>query len=287
MGALQVKHAYCTYYASAMVIMLRSQHVAARVAAGFAQGTWDDTDQSYVVRERDAHTWVQVYFPGAGWVEFEPTAAQDALARPDTRAPASTPTNTPIPSPSPTPLPTLTPLVKPQNSFQQTVSAPTDTPQPSATPAMTATPRPLPPPPARPTPFSGLLAFGVILVVITAISFAGVSILWWVEYRGLDRLSPVGRTYARLTKYGRWLRVPLTPGATPLERGRRVAREVPARASDIVAITDLYIHEQYAPPSPITAMEEERAKRPGNRRGGELSDARFGKYCGGRRAIAS
>jgi len=257
----QVKHAYCTYYASAMVIMLRSQHVAARLAAGFAQGTWDPTDQSYVVRERDAHTWVQVYFPGAGWVEFEPTAAQDALARPDTRAPAPTATATPTFTPSPTPLPTMTPLVKPQNSLQQTVNAPTDTPPPSTTPMVTATPLPLAPPPARPTPFSGLLAFGVLLAgVLTIGSFIGVGALWWIEYRGLDRLSPVGRTYARLTKYGRWLRVPLLPGATPLERGRHVAREVPARANDIVAITDLYIHEQYAPPSPITAGEEERAK---------------------------
>src|SRR5260370_36233488 len=63
-----VKQGYCTYYASAMVIMLRSLHIPARMAAGFAQGTYDPATQSFVVRERDAHTWVEVYFPGAGWV---------------------------------------------------------------------------------------------------------------------------------------------------------------------------------------------------------------------------
>ncbi|PJF27485.1 MAG: hypothetical protein CUN53_03850, partial [Phototrophicales bacterium] len=70
------REGYCNYYASAMVVMLRSLGIPARMAAGFAQGEWDPLQDGYIVRERDAHTWVEVYFPGYGWVEFEPTSAQ-------------------------------------------------------------------------------------------------------------------------------------------------------------------------------------------------------------------
>lgn len=71
---------YCNYYASAQVVMLRSVGVPARLAVGYAQGEQSGT--SYVVRARDAHAWPEVYFPGIGWVEFEPTGNQEPLVRP-------------------------------------------------------------------------------------------------------------------------------------------------------------------------------------------------------------
>src|SRR5581483_6047058 len=93
------KQGYCTYYASAMIVLLRTLGIPARMGAGFAQGIFDPATQSYVVRERDAHTWVEVYFPAAGWVEFEPTSAQQTLDRPDSNAPQPTITPTFTPSP--------------------------------------------------------------------------------------------------------------------------------------------------------------------------------------------
>ncbi len=257
----EIKRAYCTYYASAMVVMLRSQNIPARMAAGFAQGTWDDASKSYIVRERDAHTWVEVYFPGAGWVEFEPTSAQQTLDRPDSRAAAPTPTITPSPTPSPTPLPTATPAVQPQNQALQTIQPPTET--PTLPPTIVPTPTlPPPPMPAAPSPLSGVLQFGVLLAALVAIlSFGGVGLFWWVEYRGLDKLSPVGRAYARMAIYARWLRIPANAATTPLERGRRIAREVPEQSPQIVTITDMYINERYAPPHPATPGDEVRANR--------------------------
>jgi hypothetical protein len=50
---------------------------------GYASGSFDYANERYVVRETDSHAWVEVYFPGIGWVEFEPTAAQPAIVRPD------------------------------------------------------------------------------------------------------------------------------------------------------------------------------------------------------------
>lgn len=74
------KQAYCVYYASADILMLRSVGVPARMAVGFAQG--EREGNTYVVRRLNSHAWPEVYFPGVGWVEFEPTAGQDPLDRP-------------------------------------------------------------------------------------------------------------------------------------------------------------------------------------------------------------
>jgi transglutaminase-like putative cysteine protease len=78
------REGYCNYYATAMVVMLRSQGVPARFVAGYAQGEWDDVTGSYRVRANNAHTWVEVYFPNYGWIPFEPTASLPAADRPET-----------------------------------------------------------------------------------------------------------------------------------------------------------------------------------------------------------
>jgi transglutaminase-like putative cysteine protease len=72
---------FCNYYASAEVILLRSLGIPARVAVGFAQGEQQAGSNTYLVRQQDAHTWPEVYFPGLGWVEFEPTVSQSPIYR--------------------------------------------------------------------------------------------------------------------------------------------------------------------------------------------------------------
>lgn len=76
------KQGFCNYYASAEVLMLRSVGVPARLAVGFAQGESNLQNTFYTVRERDAHAWPEVYFPGYGWIEFEPTGNQVPIERP-------------------------------------------------------------------------------------------------------------------------------------------------------------------------------------------------------------
>jgi transglutaminase-like putative cysteine protease len=78
----EYKKAYCVYYASAEVLMLRSLGIPARLAVGFTQGERDSVNNEYTVRRNNAHAWPEVYFPGIGWVEFEPTGSQPALNRP-------------------------------------------------------------------------------------------------------------------------------------------------------------------------------------------------------------
>jgi transglutaminase-like putative cysteine protease len=76
---------YCEYYATSMVVMLRSQGIPARYVVGYAGGE-QVAQNRYVVRGADAHAWVEVYFEHVGWVRFDPTptaprqAADDRLA---------------------------------------------------------------------------------------------------------------------------------------------------------------------------------------------------------------
>lgn len=69
------KQGHCEYFASSMAVMLRSLHIPARIVNGFRTGEFNDVNSQYVVRARNAHSWVEVYFPGHGWVSFDPTPA--------------------------------------------------------------------------------------------------------------------------------------------------------------------------------------------------------------------
>ena len=77
-----IQRGYCDYYASAMTTMLRSEGIPARTASGYAEGTFISETDTYLITEQDAHTWVEVYFPQYGWIEFEPTAGESILDRP-------------------------------------------------------------------------------------------------------------------------------------------------------------------------------------------------------------
>lgn len=64
---------YCEHYATAMVVMLRTLGIPARLVTGFLPGEWNDFGNYFTVRQRDAHAWVEVFFPRSGWLTFDPT----------------------------------------------------------------------------------------------------------------------------------------------------------------------------------------------------------------------
>ena len=74
------KTGYCEHYATAMVVMLRALDIPARLVTGFLASEWNDFGSYYTIRQRDAHAWVEVYFPRSGWVTFDPTPAVAAAA---------------------------------------------------------------------------------------------------------------------------------------------------------------------------------------------------------------
>jgi len=67
------KSGNCEYFASAMAVMLRSIGIPARYVTGFLPGQYNDVGGDYIVRESDAHAWVEVFFPEYGWITFDPT----------------------------------------------------------------------------------------------------------------------------------------------------------------------------------------------------------------------
>ncbi len=67
------KQGHCEYFASSMAVMLRTLHIPSRVVNGFRSAEFNDLSGNYVVRAKDAHAWVEAYFPGYGWVTFDPT----------------------------------------------------------------------------------------------------------------------------------------------------------------------------------------------------------------------
>jgi len=65
---------YCDYYATSMAVLARAAGLPSRIAVGYASGMYDIDLEAYVITEDQAHSWVEIYFPGYGWVDFEPTA---------------------------------------------------------------------------------------------------------------------------------------------------------------------------------------------------------------------
>ncbi|HSH34372.1 MAG TPA: DUF3488 and transglutaminase-like domain-containing protein, partial [Actinomycetota bacterium] len=82
---VNTQEGFCQQFAASMAVMLRSIGIPARVAVGFTAGTFDDATDSLRVTTENAHAWVEVLFPGYGWLTFEPTPGrQDVAAYPYT-----------------------------------------------------------------------------------------------------------------------------------------------------------------------------------------------------------
>ena len=76
------KTGYCEHYATAMVLMLRSIGIPARLVTGFLGTEWNEFGSYYTVRQRDAHAWVEVYYPQSGWITMDPTPSNPAAFTP-------------------------------------------------------------------------------------------------------------------------------------------------------------------------------------------------------------
>ena len=78
-----IKEGHCEYFSTALAVMLRTQGIATRVVNGFQRGEYNETADVYVVRQKNAHSWVEVYFPGEkAWVPFDgtPYAGRESTA---------------------------------------------------------------------------------------------------------------------------------------------------------------------------------------------------------------
>ena len=75
------KKGHCEYFASAMALLLRANGIPARVVGGYLEGEWNELGQYYLVRQSDAHTWVEAWIEERGWVTFDPTPGGNSIVR--------------------------------------------------------------------------------------------------------------------------------------------------------------------------------------------------------------
>jgi hypothetical protein len=213
---------YCEYYASAMAVLLRAEGIPSRVVGGYFPAPYDPNEGGHLYREKNAHLWVEVFFPGYGWIPFEPTANRERLDYGDLTAPAQ---SAALPTPVSTPPPVVAEPTPPP-----IVETPAEQP-------------PLTPPDMLSDPARLAGWIGLALAALVAIASLAAVTAWFAGFRGL---SPVSSLYARALRAGNWLGVPPRVSLTPHEYADRVGRAVPSAQGPARVVAELYTQERYA-----------------------------------------
>ncbi len=219
---------YCEYYSSAMSVMLRTIGVPSRVAVGFYPGDYDDSQGGYLYRQRNAHAWVEVFFPGYGWIPFEPTSSQPVLEE------GEIDTNELV-----TPSPVDEPLATEEVATPESVTEETE---PPAAPQIAE---------ADDEGGGGLLAPMAVGGVLGGLLVLVGWMLWVLPLRGL---SPTTALYRRLTAVGRLVGVRQSSAATPREFGRSLGETIPRAREHVNRIVQVYEVDQFGPQRPDSRM---------------------------------
>ena len=225
-----VREGYCDYYASAMATMARAVGIPARLAAGYTQGEFDGERGAYRVKERNAHAWVEVFFPGYGWVEFEPTANEPLIVRPvgpiDTSGTGSGDPN--------------------QGSDEDDEDKYGEDPE------------------IGPGPAGGMfrqagwwplsIFWTMVLAIGLLLASLGGAVLWILRRPPSAVPHLLTQLYERLIRWGERLRLSWVPHQTPFEQAGLMALAVPEGQQHIDSITGLYVRERFGP---VPAAEED------------------------------
>jgi transglutaminase superfamily protein/transglutaminase TgpA-like protein/uncharacterized protein DUF4129 len=225
---LQTRRGYCTYYATAMTIMARQLGIPARIVNGFSQGHLDIQHKVWVVDGSDAHSWVQAYFPGFGWINFDPTPGY-ALNN------GSNPH--PVTSPVPTPRPTRA----------------------AATPTKAGTHSNTSPGGKNSSGSGAQESFLVSLSMITLLCSILIFLIaaaryWW--YKAYDNSTFIARTYWRLCRVAGWIGLSPGPWQTPYEYSLMLSSRVPREATSLWRLTELFVRERWAAPQQVFSAHE-------------------------------
>jgi len=214
------KVGYCDYYATAMMVMLRSVGIPARVASGYVSGEWDPSTQSYMVSEKHAHTWTEVYFPGYGWITFEPSANRPPPIRPERPQVALTDEE-------------MQRVLENSESIDDFLDDEElfDSGNFVPLPAEQSGPNyPLP------------LVILFVLLVLAAVGSIAIAALW---FRGMPGLPLFARTYARIVRLATWCGLGPQRSQTPYEYTQNLAQIVPAAKEPLSTIAEAYVAGAY------------------------------------------
>ncbi len=212
---------YCNYYASAMAVLARAVGIPARVVSGYATG--DYGDGAYHVTESNAHSWVEVYFPGYGWIEFEPTASKPEIERPKKQ-----PSNSE--NPDQTPDDSRAPRRNPRDREAGLENVDIGGGWYPFGSSLWSEPR------------TWAVAGGGLLLLFAA---GALGVLQYKWRRRMGRLAPAARFYEDLVTRMRWLGIPEQRHATPFERARTIGDALPEARAEIERATALYVRERF------------------------------------------
>ncbi len=224
------REGYCDYFASAMVVLLRTQGIPARWVRGYAGGEFDAERGVYVVREQVAHSWPEVYFPGYGWERFEPTPA-DYTSPPDrplTAQLGSDPGEDGLTPPGPAPDP---------GRFEELDEGLIPAPAPPVGGEALA---------PRTLALSQSLRFFAAALGLLALLGAAFYGRWRYERRGL---SQVQAAYAGMTLLAGWGGLRHPPQSTPQEYAAMLVAVLPVQGPTIEGIAAAYVQECYGGPT--------------------------------------
>jgi transglutaminase-like putative cysteine protease len=220
------KEGYCVHFATSMVVMLRANAIPSRLVTGLVGGEYDASTGATTIRGTASHAWVQAYFPGYGWVNFEPTPAYGAINRP--ADPASVP-----PVPSPTPAVVSAPAV------------PTPEPENPQVPNQTPNPNTV----AGNSTDNNLLIWLAIMLGLVGLGL----VIWqgnaaWV--RNQLQLSDVSPqiVYQRLNRAAKGARLLPREQLTPNEYARFLSTNLAGTEKAVETLTANYVRDRYGPP---------------------------------------
>ena len=246
---LQAHRGYCTYYATAMTIMARLLGIPARVVNGFSQGHLDTQSHMWVVDGTDAHSWVQAYFPGYGWVNFDPTPGFSLDASPPG----------PQPTVSPTPVPTRT-AARPS----PTAAAPGK--KPGSHTGQQSDPRADAAAPDAMANQNLLLGLSIsALLCSLLVLFIAIWTYWWRNLYANSTL--VSGMFWRVCRIASWMGFSPRESQTPYEYSRTLSRYFPQETAPLRHLTELFVRDRWAAPHQAVAKEADLERlRPSLRR---------------------
>jgi transglutaminase-like putative cysteine protease len=228
-----VQEGYFDYHASAMVVMLRSIGIPSRLAVGYIIRPTDRVPQTnvYIVREANAFAWPEVYFPGLGWVEFNPTSNEAALIRSGIDSPgfAFDPADQFL-----------------DDAFFLPAGAETDG---SAGPVLDD----------LVIEEQNNLVSRIILtsvLAVLAVTLAGAALFQWSWQHGLRGLPYPVQVWEKTLRLARWAKLRPLPQETPREIVKRLRKELP-EVEDLDYLGESYIRSRYGKKE-LTEAERER-----------------------------
>jgi hypothetical protein len=230
-----LKEDFCEYFASSMVMMLREVGVPARLVEGFTSGAFDPAMGKYVVKQINAHAWVEAWFPGYGRIEFEPTPSETPFLRPElpeTPEPAGGQTGT-----DGQPLGTdidIARIAELEQEFAEASGALSgDTSGGAAAPV-------------DPAPAAGILG----LLLLGLLAFVA---RFEMRFR---RQSPIEAAWGKTQLLAAYVGHPSRSSETTYEFADALARVVPEAGPPLRTIADARVRERYAPTGADDALRE-------------------------------